>query len=613
MKDYADIGAQPDAAQLLEALFSEPPPRRASQDTDGKDDPNSQHGDSTMSRLPKHDSNDPNDPITEPAHDPRPGYSESSEPPARTSSEDSEDAPPQFEFAPYIQLGSLPAPAFPVDALPDPIADWVREVAEAMQVRPDIPAVLALGVASAAAMYAPRDMQPRVSDGAMQTPLQLYAIAVEESGANKSAVLREAIAPLRACFDSDVNAPEAIAERARLAALRTDTEAQVAALESEIRDVRKAALKGKTAAPDRLEVLNGELAAAREKLDGLPPVPRRQLFASDATPEAMVDLLDRNPVILLCTSEGNEVFDLATGRYGKRPNFDWALKAWDSDPMEVNRKGALAPLQVDSPTLAMAICVQPVTVRSLASLAGDLNERGFTPRLLFAWPETLVGHRTPPSGKQVNPDIIAKYAEVITRLFDHRSETGPMTLSPEAKEIADVFYVETEARLADGGEDAWCRAMPSKMRTHLLRFAGIMHLATGGLATTPVSDDTAMRAWCLSDYFLGMGRRTWAAIQEPKDLAGATKAWDFLRRWACPLRGCDPYLGMTARDLFQRAKGSFSTMAALTPALDVLEAHGYLVRVEKPKRRAGGQPASPWLVVNPDALQASQPATRRDG
>ena len=92
-----------------------------------------------------------------------------------------------------ISLESVDLPEFPVDALPKPIAAFVLEVSEMLQVYPDMPAFCALGVLS---LCFQKKFAVRVNEDWLE-PINLYLLVVADPSERKSPCLKEMTAPVR--------------------------------------------------------------------------------------------------------------------------------------------------------------------------------------------------------------------------------------------------------------------------------------------------------------------------------------------------------------------------------------------------------------------------------
>jgi replicative DNA helicase len=526
-----------------------------------------------------------------------------------------------FNGPPLRSLLPGDPPSFPVDALPPVLARWVREMARVNAVREDVPAGLALGVLSCATAWVPKGEPPiRIEAGAMSEPMNLYCVVVEESGSNKSAVLQPALAPLQEIGGELRLAAEP--DRARCEAQRAVLQMDVDALKDALRQgARKSKGKSGTGALDRSrDDMVRELEDAQIALEAAPQPPEPCIIEADTTPEALAVAVAENPAFCLASAEGHEVFAGITGRYGNGANMDLMLKAWSCDHTSVRRKGA-PRLEIPDPVISWAVAVQPVTLRKLGRFDGDLSERGLTGRILFLWPVTVLGTRKPPSDERLAGATADAYRQMIRRAFDHRAaidaegSPSPMRMDGAAKRLFDEFYIATERRMADGADLAWCRSMVSKMRSQVLRLAGLFHLASGGAPGGAVTEETTRSALALGEYFLTMGIRSWRAIIDG-DEPSVVKVWATLKsraedtgvEYTNPqnpdehghFEDLSTFRGVSERDLWQYVRRSFAKKEDMMAVVDELVEAGYVARIA-PRVEGPGRPQSAWIVLNPEA------------
>lgn len=105
------------------------------------------------------------------------------------------ESPPAEWNAPIPLGDQLATNQFPIEAQPEPLRAWVEAEAEATQTPPDLAAVVALATISACvAKKVEVEIRPRWSE-----PLNTYWVVALEPGNRKSAVFRDAVAPLHQC------------------------------------------------------------------------------------------------------------------------------------------------------------------------------------------------------------------------------------------------------------------------------------------------------------------------------------------------------------------------------------------------------------------------------
>lgn len=380
-------------------------------------------------------------------------------------------------------------PELPLDALGPTVGPFVRAVATAYQVPPELPALGALATLSATAL---KRVRVRVRPGWTEH-LALYVAPVLEPGERKTAALGAVAGPLRDF------------ERARQAeALPLVRESERAHGDAQAR-VRHLSDKVAKAAKDG-DKLAAALDEARAKLDGLGPrlyLPR--WFVDDATPEALTRCMAENEGRMALFSSEGGIFETLAGRYANGvPNLDLLLKGWDgAEPYHYDRVGT--HLHLAEPLLAVCLFVQPQVLAGLAEKPG-FRSRGLIGRFLYAVPESRLGARDvdpPPVPIGLGlawRGIVERVASLPDRRDDATGELQPRLLSiePEALVVLLDYAREIEPRL--GPEDD-LRSYSDWVGKHVgtcARIAGLLHLADAvGNEDRPIPVETVRRAIAL--------------------------------------------------------------------------------------------------------------------
>jgi hypothetical protein len=356
---------------------------------------------------------------------------------------------------------------------------------------------------------------------------------------------------------------------------------------------------------DQAEAKQAEAIARAAEAANLivPPLPR--WLVDDATPEALAGLLATYGRIALLSPEG-DVFDQMAGRYNQQagPNLGVYLKGHAGDLLKVDRRGR-PPEYVQRPCLTIGLTVQPEVLQGLAGRPG-FRGRGLLARFLYSLPASLVGRRQP--GAPPVPLVVAdRYALELQALAASlttapapTSDQGPalLVLEPEAGELLLAFERDLEPRLAAGSGDlAHLAGWAAKLAGTTCRLAALLHLA-GHLRdgwVQPISPDTLAAAIRLADYLIEHARAVF-------DLMGADPRTNDAR-WLLDWITRTNRTQFTRRDAHRAApRGRFPKATNLEPALQLLEEHGYLRRVDpEPSRdpHGRGRPASPRFLVNP--------------
>ena len=189
---------------------------------------------------------------------------------------------------------------FPTDALPPPVRDMVRCLAESTQTPEEMAGLLSLGVLSTA--FQSRYVMEVNSD--WQEPLCLYCVAVAPPAERKSAVLSSLTAPILAYERQHREQEAPVIERNRT---------ERAVLEAELQAAKGQAVgngSGKQEARKRAMELSEQLARFETLRE-------YRLLVDDSTPEKLIGMLEeQHGCLTVCSAEGG-IFDSMRGRYEK--------------------------------------------------------------------------------------------------------------------------------------------------------------------------------------------------------------------------------------------------------------------------------------------------------
>jgi replicative DNA helicase len=481
-------------------------------------------------------------------------------------------------------------PGFPVEALPDWLAEYVAAEATATQTPPDLAAMLLL-TALAAAAGGLAEVQLRLG---WREPLNLFTATTLPPGNRKSAVFRDVTRPL-VNFDRDE------AARMQTIVLEAITARKVAERAADAAQATAGKATGDGADAALAEAI---AAAARAEAIHVPSIPR--LLADDATPEALATLLADHGRISLLSPEGG-VFDMMAGRYQSGgPSLDVHLKGHAGDAIRVDRKGRPAEY-VEQPALTVGLAVQPEVLRACKDRPG-FRGRGLLARFLYSVPTSTVGHRrvgTPPVPDET-VETYRKELQALARSLLDEAEAARMvgsgdqlvlTLDADAAAALLAFEAEIEPRLhPHHGDLAHIADRASKLVGAVARIAGLLHLAARlrdcwGL---PVNEATITDAITIGRYL------TDHALAVFDLMGGADPTLDDGRYLLAWIERTEAKT-FTRRELLTALpRGRFAKVDALDPPLALLVEHGYIRPLPLPERPSGpGRPASPGFEVNP--------------
>ena len=490
------------------------------------------------------------------------------------------------EWESPIPLSTLnQLPDFPVEALPKPLADYVREVALTRQVSVDLPAML--GLAAVAACAARRF---EVQVGAMVEPLCLWTIVGAQPGERKSSVFGDMIFPLREIERELVDAAQDEVAKAR-----------------QLHEVHEAKLKkirgrlAKTDCVDDVEEIRAELDRAMLDAPEVPALPR--LTVDDVTQERLAALLAENDgCIALLSSEGG-VFGMMGGRYNDKggPNLDVYLKGHAGDSIRVDRADGRA-LYVPRTALTLGLTVQPELIRNLGSNPA-FRHRGLPARGLYALPRSLMGTRL--SQQRVISEVTKQsYGDTVRRMLQMPplpSEDGSLGRH-RLQIVGDAYRAYAaqadlvEMALGPHGALHGIRDWGSKFSAQIARIAAIFHLLEYGSRATDivtVEVGQVQAAWRLAPYFQTHALAAFDLMDQGSEYQQAERilAW----------------IGRHGRHSFSRAEcyqdvrrsGGVNRPEDVTTPLQILEAHRYIVERTPILARGPGRPRSSVYDVNP--------------
>lgn len=400
-------------------------------------------------------------------------------------------------------------PPFPVDALPGPVARWVREVAAAMGVPPDyvgVPVLAAL--ATAIGRTHVLEVRPEY-----RVPAILYVGVVGPPSSRKSAPFLRAIEPVTR-------------QQAALQA-RYDEERQ-RFRQAKAQFARKGRRSG----------------ASNDELPSLPIL--RSVYTSDATVERVCAMLHDYPRGLLYGPDEllGWLRSLNAYRNGYGSDRQFYLSVWNGSDYKVDRKasdpeGFPLSLFLRRPFVCVAGTIVP---DNLPLLAGPVDD-GLMDRFLLSWPPR-------PPWRRGEGAVSAETEEAFTAVFRAlwALEDGPEPTIVRLAQDAHEAFARREDELAQTMEAPhfpdWLYGPFGKLAGQCARLALILHLTkrAAGLTTSEeVEAPTVREAIQLAEYFGAHARRVHEFLREDGRLA---RAWD----WLLSHRHQFPR-GITARDL----------------------------------------------------------------
>ncbi|SDN79648.1 YfjI family protein [Geodermatophilus sp. DSM 45219] len=469
---------------------------------------------------------------------------------------------------------------FPVEGLPPVLRDMVTGVAEALQVSPDLVAVIALAALSSA-------MVGRVKvdvGGTWHETVTLYALGIAESGNRKSAAMTQLTRPLHE-----------IQSKLREA---MDADRQKAAIKKSVAEQRVKAAKKKAEKDGSFDALN-ELEDAMADFDAIEVPALPSLIVNDATPEAMALALEANGERLsVFDAEGGGLSTMAGARYSSNggSNIDLLLKGHVGDPISTKRVGR-EDVVLDSPIISMGIMSQAQTLRELINVP-NAKGRGLVDRFLIAAPPDKLGYRsmTPAS---LRPEVVDAYTDLLSSYVMGLwtvEDRYTLRMSADAADALHAYEERCEVRLRPGGDLRAMGGFGSKLVGSAVRLAALHHLAHMGVQRAFIYEiGAASVKWGIqaAEWSLEHYRYAVAMAGEVADVNDADKVLNWLRNRTSKTEV------VSLRDVHRMC--NFTTKEQTEAAIAMLVEHGWM-REAKVRRTGSGRPGSPKWEVHPCLL-----------
>jgi len=472
-------------------------------------------------------------------------------------------------FEPLEAEDNAPLLDFPVVCLPVHLREYVTALSTELQVSPDMPAVIGLGIA-ALCVQGKFIINPKAG---WVEPLNLYTAVIAKPSERKSPVVRAMLAPV---YDYQGE------ENERRAPDIAEYQMQRKIFQKRFDNLSDAAARPKPKAT------MSEVSQARLELGELEDVKPLRLVADDITPEALASLMvDNHGKIAVASTEGG-VFDMIAGRYENAANMDVYLKAYSGDPMHIDRKGRPSE-HLEHPALTMVLTIQP-SVLSEIMQNDRFSGRGLLARFLYLFPSSTIGDRDYDT-EPVNEFVREAYNAALYQLLKLGEATQVLTLSSEAAQLAKDYFYEVEKELTDALEDI--EEWAGKLHGQSMRIAGVLHCFSNGAesARVPIDGETMAAAIQIGHYFADHAKTAFRkmGLSEPQEVKDAKYIW---RRILST--GQDELSKRDALRLCQR----FKAAEDMEQGLSKLISNGYICLTKMTLMTKRGRP-SETIYINP--------------
>jgi hypothetical protein len=498
--------------------------------------------------------------------------------------------------APVASRGSLTWPnLIPLDiptfqTLPDDVLpSWLNAMVNAVAVHTETPRELAamLGLAVlGAACQKTFVVQPEVG---YTEPLNIWTIVALEPGNRKTSVMQAMTRPL-------MEKEREQCEIAKVEITRNESERET--MRARVQVLRAKAAKDDFEHSEDIRKDIHRLEAMMPEVSALP-----RLWAQDITPEKLGQVMAENGERLALLSDEGGIFEILAGRYnGGIPNLDIFLQSHIGAPVRVDR-GSRPAIIMQHPALTIGLSPQPEVLQGLKDKPG-FRGRGLLGRFLYALPTSRLGYRTLKT-EPVPLSVENDYRTGIAALVDHQpavDESGNirayiLRFSEPAYQEWKEFARKVEIEMRVGGRFEYIRDWAGKLPGAAARIAGLFHCAQEATRqpwNKDIDVETMKMALTLTAILIDHALAVFDLMGADAGLDGARKVWAYVERCR--------HGRFTARDCFQKLRGTFRRMQQLEPAFDVLVERGYLMETDS-ERNGPGRP-SRTFVVNPQAMEA---------
>jgi DNA polymerase I-like protein with 3'-5' exonuclease and polymerase domains len=461
-----------------------------------------------------------------------------------------------------------PYQPFPVEALPAPLAEFVRQGALALRCDP---AFVALPVLSVAASAIGNTRTIRLKRGWTE-PSIIWSVIVGDSGTLKSPAYLLAVSYL-------FNVQKRLLEAYRAA--KADFDQALA-------DYRAAKRAGEPGVPPEAPVFH-------------------RVLVSDTTIERLAEVLEDNPRgVLVARDElagwlGS--FSRYKGMSGGTDLPNW-LEMFRAGTVVVDRKtGERRTLFVPRAAVSVTGGIQPSVLAH--ELTAEFFHAGLPARLVMALPPKLPKKW---SEAEVTPEVEQAYQTTLDKVlaldFDLRDdEPIPHILRLSAEAYATwVAFFDDWAQEQDAVEGELASAF-SKLEGYAARFALLHHIigcvARGETDLVPVARESVEAGITLCRWFAAEARRIYSTLSESTEQRDTRRLVEFIRS-----RGGS----ITARQLQKSNSRKYPTSDQATSALDSLVDAGLGEWAKAVTTEKGGQPAKCFILhPTPDTTDTTSP------
>jgi len=327
-----------------------------------------------------------------------------------------------------------------------------------------------------------------------------------------------------------------------------------------------------------------EAQASAETAGGVTEPVMQQVYTTDATMEALSDVLERNPrgVAFARDELAGWARSMDQYRSGKGPDRENWLSMWSASPVLVNRRTRKHAQYIPRPFVGVSGTIQPDMLTELSDERG--REDGFIHRILFTYPPQ-VSERW--SEDTVSEGARSAYASMFDALWEMQPDTDDdgsskphvLRFTPEGKRAWVEWFNDHHEERDAPDFPVNLRGPWRKLEGYAARLALILHCsrkACGETTSHDVDQASMLAAAVLIDYFKAHAKAVYAQLRATPEDKQALAAVAWIRK--------QPGGKTTVRAIQNAGVTGVKSAAEALELLHQLEKRGYgVVREETSK------------------------------
>jgi hypothetical protein len=271
--------------------------------------------------------------------------------------------------------------------------------------------------------------------------------------------------------------------------------------------------------------------------------------------------------------------------------------AWDGVPIKRVRGGD-GSIVLPGRRLSMHLMVQPA-VAEILFRDPLLTDQGLLSRMLITGPDSAAGTRLWREPSNESDTALKRYGARLLSLLeappplraDTTNELEPrlLQLSTDARNLWTKFADHIEHAIAPAGEFEPVRGLANKLPEHAARLARVLTLVRD-LHAGEICPQVMLAGIVLAEHYATEALRLFGAAQISEHLQLAQRLLNWMRTtWS------EPYISLP--DIYQLGPNAIRDKATAAKMVDILEDHGFLVKVLKGADVAGKHRRDAWQII----------------